>query len=88
MVPISDLPTMTTQELTLNLSGINFPNARAQGDILNISSLVIPGTTVSSTKCQPGYILNVAEQKCTLGEINMMTNLDAPNLVAGDLNIE
>lgn len=75
---------LTTQELTLNLTGIDFPNPAKQGDVLNISGIKFE--TSVSTKCQQGYYFEGGS--CKLADILLMQNLDSSNLIVGNLNIE
>ena len=72
---------MTTAELTLNLSNIKFPDPKPQGDTLNLSSISIYKS--SPKKCRDGYILSADGRNCKLGNILMMLNLDADNLIIG-----
>ena len=73
---------MTTNQLTLNLSGIGFPHPSRQGDNLNLSGIRIPG----AGKCGEGYIMR--GKTCQLADLLMMQDFDAQNLIRGSLNLE
>jgi hypothetical protein len=75
----------------LNLSSLKFPDPKPQGDTLNLSGISITKTTTttsSSDKCQKGYTVSSDGKNCELADILLQINLDAENLILGDLNLE
>lgn len=76
----------------MNLSNLKFPDPKPQGDTLNLSGISITTSTssskTSSGKCKAGYTVSSEGNNCQLADILLQTNLDAENLILGDLNLE
>ena len=77
---------LTTAQLTLNLSGIKFPNPKSFGDTLNLSSISIK--TSSPVKCKAGYILSPNGESCKLVNLLLMVNLTVDNLILDGMDID